>query len=68
MELIRARTSVPIPKIFGYQVGDDNIARAVFTLLAFLPGCSAMDAMEVMKFIDHRSSRMTNESCMARNR
>ncbi|KAL4931868.1 phosphotransferase family protein [Aspergillus undulatus] len=44
MELIRARTSVPIPKIFGYKVDDDNIARAAFTLMEFLPGCSAMDA------------------------
>lgn len=44
MELIRARTSVPIPKIFGYGVDDGNAIGAAFTLMEFLPGCSAMDA------------------------
>ncbi|KAL3469908.1 hypothetical protein BJX99DRAFT_251616 [Aspergillus californicus] len=43
MELIRARANIPIPKILGYKVDDDNIYRAAFILLEFLPGSAAMD-------------------------
>ncbi|RAL16218.1 phosphotransferase family protein [Aspergillus homomorphus CBS 101889] len=44
MELVRARTTIPVPQVFGYKVDDTNPVRAAFTLMGFLPGSSAMDA------------------------
>ncbi|KNG83431.1 hypothetical protein ANOM_009700 [Aspergillus nomiae NRRL 13137] len=44
MDLVRARTNRPIPKVFGYEVNDENIVDFAFILMEFLPGSSAMDA------------------------
>ncbi|RHZ43885.1 uncharacterized protein CDV56_102637 [Aspergillus thermomutatus] len=44
MELVRARTDIPVPKVFGFKLDDANTARAAFILMEFLPGFSAMDA------------------------
>ncbi|KAL3472326.1 hypothetical protein BJX99DRAFT_266161 [Aspergillus californicus] len=44
MELIRARTDIPVAKVFSYGFYDDNCVHASFTLMEFLPGSSAMDA------------------------
>ncbi|KAL4945884.1 hypothetical protein BDV06DRAFT_229742 [Aspergillus oleicola] len=48
MNLIRTRSTFPIPKIYGYSLNDnDNDSHgtnASFALLSFLPGSSAMDA------------------------
>lgn len=44
MELIRARTKIPTPKIFGYELEDTNIVGASFMLMEYLPGTSGMDA------------------------
>ncbi|RJE25089.1 Phosphotransferase enzyme family [Aspergillus sclerotialis] len=43
-ELIRARTDIPVPKVYGYKLHDANSIRAAFILMEFLPGSSAMDA------------------------
>ncbi|KAB8256638.1 hypothetical protein BDV32DRAFT_161110 [Aspergillus pseudonomiae] len=44
MDLVRARTNIPIPKVFGYEVNDENIVGSAFILMEFLLGSSAMDA------------------------
>lgn len=44
MELIRARSAIPMPEIFGYELNDNNSVGAAFVLMEFLPGSSAMDA------------------------
>lgn len=44
MELVRARTDIPVPKIFGYELDSTNRVGAAFILMEFLPGSSAMDA------------------------
>lgn len=43
-ELVRARTKIPVPRIFGYELDDKNEVHAAFTLMEFLHGPSAMDA------------------------
>jgi aminoglycoside phosphotransferase (APT) family kinase protein len=44
MELVRARTDIPVPRIFGFELDDANPARTAFILMDFLSGSSAMDA------------------------
>lgn len=44
MELVRIRTEIPVPRIYGYELNDVNSVRAAFILMEFLPGSSAMDA------------------------
>ncbi|CEL03983.1 hypothetical protein ASPCAL05117 [Aspergillus calidoustus] len=44
MELVRARTDIRVPEIYGYETNDDNSVHAAFILMEFLPGSSAMDA------------------------
>lgn len=44
MELVRARTDIPVPKVYDYELHDANSVRAAFILMEFLPGSSAMDA------------------------
>ncbi|KAK9622303.1 hypothetical protein V6Z98_006977 [Aspergillus fumigatus] len=44
MELVRARTDIPVPRVFGFELDDANPVRAAFILMDFLPGSSAMDA------------------------
>lgn len=44
MELVRMRTEIPVPRIYGYELNDENVVRAAFTLMELLPGSSAMDA------------------------
>ena len=44
MELVGARTDIPVPKIFGYELHDANSVHAAFILMEFLPGSSAIDA------------------------
>ncbi|KAK3368594.1 hypothetical protein B0H63DRAFT_441835 [Podospora didyma] len=44
MSLLRERTEVPIPKVFGYEVDTDNPVGVAFMLTEFLPGMVAMEA------------------------
>ncbi|GES58310.1 phosphotransferase enzyme family [Aspergillus terreus] len=44
MALVRAKTDIPIPHVFGYEFSDANEIGAAFILMEFLPGPSAMDA------------------------
>lgn len=44
MELVRMRTAIPVPRIYGYELNDESVVRAAFTLMELLPGSSAMDA------------------------
>lgn len=43
-ELVRARTKIPVPRIFGYELDDNNEVHAAFVLMGFFHGPSAMDA------------------------
>ena len=43
-ELVSARTKIPVPKIFGYELDDANEVHAAFVLMEFFHGPSAMDA------------------------
>ncbi|KAL4899567.1 hypothetical protein BDW74DRAFT_109910 [Aspergillus multicolor] len=44
MDLIRSKTTVPVPKVYGYELSDDNAVRAAFTLMQVIPGFSVLDA------------------------
>ncbi|KAL5365393.1 hypothetical protein BJX96DRAFT_181678 [Aspergillus floccosus] len=46
MALVRDKTGIPIPNVFGYELTDANEIGAAFVLMEFLPGPSAMDAEE----------------------
>lgn len=41
--LIRERTYIPVPRVFGYDACPDRIGRA-FMIMEFIPGSTAMDA------------------------
>jgi aminoglycoside phosphotransferase (APT) family kinase protein len=44
MTLIRERTKIPVPKIFGYEIDSNNLTGVAFMLMEFLPGNVAIDA------------------------
>ncbi|KAG4436427.1 hypothetical protein IFR05_008082 [Cadophora sp. M221] len=44
MALIRERTKVPIPRVFGYEIDGNNPTGVAFMLMEFLPGDVAIDA------------------------
>ena len=41
--LIREKTDIPVPRVFGYDSSPDRIGRA-FMIMEFIPGSTAMDA------------------------
>jgi len=42
--LIRERTKIPVPRVFGYEFDGNNRTRVAFMLMEFLPGNVAIDA------------------------
>lgn len=44
MAIVRERTNVPVPQVFGYETNDSNPVGVAFILMEFLPGNVAMDA------------------------
>jgi hypothetical protein len=44
MALVRERTRIAVPRIFGYEADDKNATGVSFMLMEFLPGNVAMDA------------------------
>ncbi|TQN67095.1 hypothetical protein CSHISOI_08343 [Colletotrichum shisoi] len=44
MSLLADQTRVPVPRVFGYQLTDENPIGAAFILMDFLPGNVAVDA------------------------
>jgi aminoglycoside phosphotransferase (APT) family kinase protein len=44
MALVRERTKIPVPQVFGYEIDDRNLTGAAFILIEFLPRNVAMDA------------------------
>jgi len=42
--LIRERTKIPVPQIFGYEIDGNNPVGVAFMLTEFLPGNVAIDA------------------------
>lgn len=44
MTLIRERTKIPVPRIFGYEIDGNNLTGVAFMLMEFLPGNVAIDA------------------------
>lgn len=44
MAIVRERTNIPVPQVFGYEINDSNSVGAAFILMEFLPGNVAMDA------------------------
>lgn len=43
LSLIRERTDMPVPRVFGYDACPDRIGRA-FMIMEFIPGSTAMNA------------------------
>lgn len=43
LSLLRERTDIPVPEIFGYEISGDIIGRS-FMIMEFVPGSTAMDA------------------------
>ncbi|KAL2169452.1 hypothetical protein VTG60DRAFT_5996 [Thermothelomyces hinnuleus] len=43
MMLIRERTRIPVPRVFGYRIDDNHSIGAAFILTEFLPGNVAID-------------------------
>ncbi|CZR66037.1 uncharacterized protein PAC_15938 [Phialocephala subalpina] len=44
MALIRERTKIPLPRVFGYEIDSNNLTGVAFMLMEFLPGNVAIDA------------------------
>ncbi|CZT42580.1 uncharacterized protein RSE6_02504 [Rhynchosporium secalis] len=44
MALMRERTKIPLPQVFGYEIDDSNPTGVAFMLMELLPGNVAMDA------------------------
>ncbi|KFY66895.1 hypothetical protein V496_01880 [Pseudogymnoascus sp. VKM F-4515 (FW-2607)] len=44
MAIVRERTNIPVPQVFGYETNDSNQVGVAFILMEFLPGNVAMDA------------------------
>ncbi|KAK8859544.1 protein kinase-like protein [Apiospora arundinis] len=44
MQLIKERSSLPVPKVFAYEVDENNPAGIPFILMEFIPGNTGMDA------------------------
>ncbi|KFY68165.1 hypothetical protein V498_10727 [Pseudogymnoascus sp. VKM F-4517 (FW-2822)] len=44
MAIVRERTNIPVPQVFGYETNDSNPVGVAFILMEFLPGNVAMDA------------------------
>lgn len=44
MALIRDRSKMPVPQVFGYEIDDSNSIGVAFILMEFLPGNVAIDA------------------------
>jgi aminoglycoside phosphotransferase (APT) family kinase protein len=44
MKILRERTKVPVPQVFGYEIDSNNPTGGAFVLMEFFPGNSAMDA------------------------
>ena len=44
MAIVRERTNIPVPQVFGYETNDSNLVGVAFILMEFLPGNVAMDA------------------------
>jgi hypothetical protein len=44
MALVRERTKIAVPRIFGYEIDDKNPTGVAFMLMEFLPGNVAIDA------------------------
>lgn len=45
MQFIKEYSDVPVPRVFAYEVDEDNPVGAAFILMEFLPGTAAMDAL-----------------------
>ncbi|KAL5330797.1 hypothetical protein ACEPPN_000320 [Leptodophora sp. 'Broadleaf-Isolate-01'] len=44
MALMRERTKIPLPQVFGYEIDDNNPTGVAFMLMELLPGNVAIDA------------------------
>jgi hypothetical protein len=44
MALVRERTRIPVPRVFGYEPDDKNSTGVAFMLMEFVPGNVATDA------------------------
>ncbi|KAI9146760.1 putative RNA-directed DNA polymerase from transposon BS [Paramyrothecium foliicola] len=44
MAVIRERSQLPVPEVYGYEASCDNIARIPFILMEFIPGHTIMDS------------------------
>ena len=44
LSLVRERSRIPVPQVYGYESTDKNAVGAAFFLLEFIPGNTAMDA------------------------
>lgn len=45
MQFIKEHSDLPVPRVFTYQVDEDNSVNAAFMLIELLPGIVAMDAL-----------------------
>lgn len=43
LSIVRERTDIPVPEVFGYEASGETIGRA-FMLMEFVPGSTAMDS------------------------
>ncbi len=44
ISLLRERTTIPVPEVFGYESDNSNPVGAAFMLMEFVPGDTAMDS------------------------
>ncbi|KAH8193683.1 hypothetical protein TruAng_012153 [Truncatella angustata] len=44
MQLVRDRSGLPVPRVFAYEVNENNPVGVPFILMEFIPGNTAMDA------------------------
>lgn len=45
MQFIKEYSDLPVPRVFAYEVDEDNPVGAAFILMEFLPGTVALDAL-----------------------
>lgn len=45
MQFIKENCDIPVPRVFAYQVDENNPVKAAFILMELLPGIVAMDAL-----------------------
>jgi aminoglycoside phosphotransferase (APT) family kinase protein len=45
MQFIKENSDLPVPRVFAYEVDENNSVNAAFMLMELLPGIVAMDAL-----------------------